>query len=113
MAATGGLPGNGGTCTSFYTCNSPYASDAGGEVLKTRNIEKAAAALKAAGYAGEKVVFIGATDPPQLAAIAQVSEDLIRRMGFNVEFVSTDFAGMIQRRVNRDTVEKGGWSAFN
>jgi peptide/nickel transport system substrate-binding protein len=113
MAATGGLPENGGTCTSYYTCNSPYASDAGGEVLKTRSIEKAAAALKAAGYAGEKVVFIGATDPPQLAAIAQVSEDLIRRMGFNVEFVSTDFAGMIQRRVNRDTVEKGGWSAFN
>jgi peptide/nickel transport system substrate-binding protein len=113
MAATGGLPENGGTCTSFYTCNSPYASDAGGDVLKERNIAKAAAALKAAGYAGEKVVFIGATDPPQLAAIAQVSDDLLRKIGFNVEFVSTDFAGMIQRRVNKDTVDKGGWSVFN
>jgi peptide/nickel transport system substrate-binding protein len=35
------------------------------------------------------------------------------RIGFNVEFVSTDFAGMIQRRVNRDTIDKGGWSVFN
>jgi peptide/nickel transport system substrate-binding protein len=112
-AATGGLPENGGTCTSFYTCTSPYASDEGAAVLKERNIEKARAALKAAGYAGEKVVFIGATEPPAIAAIAQVSDDLMRRMGFNVEFVATDFAGMIQRRVNKDTVDKGGWSAFN
>jgi ABC-type transport system substrate-binding protein len=27
MAATGALPENGGTCRSYYTCNSPYASD--------------------------------------------------------------------------------------
>jgi peptide/nickel transport system substrate-binding protein len=113
MAATGGIPEDGGTCTSFYTCDSPNASDAGAEVLKQRNVAKAAAALKAAGYAGEKVVFIGASDPPALAAITQVSDDLLRRIGFNVEFVATDFAGMIQRRVNKDTVEKGGWSAFN
>ena len=113
MAATGGLPEDGGTCTSFYTCDSPYASDAGAEVLRQRSVEKAAAALKAAGYAGEKTVFVGASDPPALAAIAQVSDDLLRRIGFNVEFVATDFAGMIQRRVNKDTVDKGGWSAFN
>jgi peptide/nickel transport system substrate-binding protein len=113
IAATGGLPQDGGTCTSFYTCNSPFASEDGGAVLKERNMDKARAALKAAGYAGEKVVFIGATEPPAIAAIAQVSDDLLRRMGFNVEFVSTDFAGMIQRRVNKDTVDKGGWSAFN
>lgn len=112
-AATGGLPENGGTCTSFYTCNSPYASEEGAAVLKQKNMEKAQAALKAAGYAGEKVVFIGANEPPALAAIAQVSEDLLRRMGFNVEFVTTDFAGMIQRRVNKGPVDKGGWSAFN
>jgi peptide/nickel transport system substrate-binding protein len=113
LAVTGGLPENGGSCTSFFQCDSPYASDAGAEVLKERNIEKAKAALKAAGYAGEKVVFIGATDPPGVAANAQVSDDLMRRMGFNVEFVTTDFAGMIQRRVNKDSVDKGGWSAFN
>jgi peptide/nickel transport system substrate-binding protein len=113
LAVTGGLQENGGTCASYYTCDSPYASDAGAEILKERNIDKARAALKAAGYAGEKVVFIGASDPPAVAANAQVTDDLMRRMGFNVEFVTTDFAGMVQRRVNRDTVEKGGWSAFN
>jgi peptide/nickel transport system substrate-binding protein len=113
IAATGGKPEDGGTCTSYYTCDSPYASDTGAEVLKQHSIEKAAAALKAAGYAGEKVVFVAASNPPALAAITQVSDDLLRRIGFNVEFVSTDFAGMIQRRVNRDTIDKGGWSAFN
>ena len=113
IAATGGLPDDGGTCASFYTCSSPYASEEGAAVLKERNIEKARAALKAAGYAGEKVVYIGANEPPAVAAIAQVSDDLLRRIGFNVEFVTTDFAGMIQRRVNKDSVDKGGWSAFN
>ena len=112
-AATAGPPENGGACPSFYTCTSPYASDVGASVLKEKSIEKAKAALKAAGYAGEKVVFIGANEPPALAAIAQISDDLLRRMGFNVEFVTTDFAGMIQRRVNKGPVDKGGWSAFN
>ncbi len=41
LAVTGGLPENGGSCTGFFQCDSPYASDAGAEVLRERNIEKA------------------------------------------------------------------------
>jgi peptide/nickel transport system substrate-binding protein len=49
---------------------------------------------------------------PTLAAMAQVAEDLMRRMGMTVELVAMDFATMAQRRTSREPSDKGGWSCF-
>lgn len=100
------------TCDSFYACGTPGASDAGSDVLKVKNIDKAKAALKASGYAGEKVVILGVMTNPVLGAICSVAEDLLRRMGMNVELVAMDYATMAQRRVSKEPVDKGGWSLF-
>jgi peptide/nickel transport system substrate-binding protein len=81
-------------------------------VLKVRSIERARAALKATGYAGEKVVILAVMDNPDLAAMSQVADDMLRQIGMNTEFVATDFAAMAQRRTNREPVDKGGWSLF-
>jgi peptide/nickel transport system substrate-binding protein len=97
---------------SAYTAGTPYASDAGADVLKVKSIDKAKAALKAAGYAGEKVVLLGVTDSAQLLAMSQVAEDLFRKLGMDVELVSVDYATLAQRRASKEPVDKGGWSAF-
>jgi peptide/nickel transport system substrate-binding protein len=112
-AASGGQPGISGYCASFYTCGTAFATEAGGAVLQQRSLERGRAALRAAGYQGEKVVLLAAADPPAIGAIGQVTNDLLTRLGFNVEFVATDYASMTQRRVSREPVSRGGWSVFN
>ena len=99
-------------CYSYYGSDSPYFSDAGADILKIKSLDKAKAMLKESGYAGEKVVILGVMEAPALAAMCQVAEDLMRRLGMNVELVAMDFATMAQRRTSREPVDKGGWSLF-
>jgi peptide/nickel transport system substrate-binding protein len=99
-------------CYGYYGSDSPYSSEEGADVIKTKSIEKAKAALNEAGYAGEKVVILGVMENPTLAAMCQVAEDLMRRMGMNVQLVAMDFATMAQRRTSKEPTDKGGWSMF-
>lgn len=99
------------TCHSFYGCNTPYATDEGGDILKVADTAKARAALIAAGYKNEKVVLLTAGEGPA-APLGAATEDLMRRLGLNVELITLDFASITQRRTNRESVDKGGWSAF-
>lgn len=99
-------------CYSFYGVDSPYFSEDGADILKVRSLDKAKAALKEAGYAGETVVILGLMDSPVTAAMCQVTEDVLRRLGMTVKLVAMDFATMAQRRVSREPVDKGGWSLF-
>ncbi len=89
------------------------ASEAGNAVLKTKSVDRARAALQAAGYKGEKVVIIVATDNAPITAVSEVTADLLRRMGMNIEYVATDWGSMLQRRNSREPVERGGWSIFH
>jgi peptide/nickel transport system substrate-binding protein len=99
-------------CYGYYGADSPYFSEAGADVLKVKSLDKAQAALKDSGYAGEKVVILAVMESPILGAMCQVAEDLMRRLGMKVELVAMDFATMAQRRTNRESTDKGGWSAF-
>lgn len=99
-------------CYSYYGSDSPYFSEDGSEVLEVKNVDKAKAALQAAGYSAEKVVILGVMDNPVSGAMCQVAEDLLRRLGMSVQLVAMDFATMAQRRVSREPVDKGGWSMF-
>jgi peptide/nickel transport system substrate-binding protein len=49
---------------------------------------------------------------PLFGPLCQVTEDVLRRIGMNVELVAMDFATMTQRRVSKEPVDKGGWSCF-
>jgi peptide/nickel transport system substrate-binding protein len=99
-------------CYSFYACGTPYASEDGAGIMTGGgSLDAAKAQLHKAGYAGEKVVLLASQDG-SAAAMSQVADDLLRRMGMTVEFVALDFATMAQRRVNKGPVDKGGWSCF-
>ncbi len=91
----------------------PMASDAGLEPLKgPRDIARVKEMLKQAGYAGEKVVMLVATDYVQLKAMADVAADTMSRLGMNVDYVATDWGTMLQRRNKKDPIDQGGWNLF-
>ncbi|MES2709980.1 MAG: ABC transporter substrate-binding protein [Pseudomonadota bacterium] len=97
----------------FFPPGTPMASDAGlNAVSSTPDMDKVKRDLAAAGYNGERVVLIAASDFPSLNALAQVTNDMLRRAGINVEYVSTDWGTVVQRRASREPPERGGWSMF-
>lgn len=97
----------------FFPPGTPMASDAGlGALSATPDMDKVKRDLAAAGYNGERVTLIAASDFPSLNALAQVTNDMLRRAGMNVEYVSTDWGTVVQRRASREPAARGGWSMF-
>ena len=97
----------------FFPPGTPMASDAGlGALSATPDMDTVKRDLAAAGYNGERVTLIAASDVPSLHALAQVTNDMLRRAGMNVEYVSTDWGSVVQRRASREPSTRGGWSMF-
>jgi peptide/nickel transport system substrate-binding protein len=98
----------------FFCPNTPMASEVGLEPLRgPRDLAKAREMLRAAGYAGERVAMLVATDYAQFKAIGEVMADAMGRIGMNVDYIATDWGTMLQRRNNKGPVEQGGWSCLN
>ena len=100
-------------CESVYTCGTTYGTDAGNAPLRAHSIARAKAALVEAGYAGQRTVVLDPSDYPQIHALSLVTADVMSKMGFNVDLVSTDWGTVTQRRASMEPVEKGGWSVFH
>ena len=83
------------------------------EDLMPQSLDKAKAALKASGYNGEKVVIINPTDFPDIGPLGDVTHELLKQLGMNVEMAASDWGTVIQRRNSREPVDKGGWSIFH
>ncbi len=97
----------------YFCPNTPMASDAGMENLTSpRNLDAVKKELAAAGYAGERVVLFNPTDIPSVKALAEVTADLLKKLGMNLDFQAMDWATVVQRRVKQDPVDQGGWSIF-
>ncbi|MDN3565248.1 ABC transporter substrate-binding protein [Paeniroseomonas aquatica] len=97
----------------FFPDGTPFASDAGMAALTSpRDLEKVKREVAASGYKGEPVVLLGATDFPIINALCLVGADLFKQVGLNVDYVSSDWGTVVQRRNSREPVEKGGWSVF-
>lgn len=67
--------------------------------------------LAAAGYNGERVVMLAATDFPAINSLCEVSADLFRKSGINLDYQALDWGTVSSRRNSQEPVEKGGWSA--
>ena len=112
-AIVGTNPKLANTPVGYFAPNTPMATTDGLDVFTTpRDMDKVKADLKAAGYKGERVVLLAATDFPVLKAMSDVAADSLKRAGLNVDYVATDWGGVVARRASRETVAKGGWSAF-
>jgi len=100
------------TGVGYFTPGSPMASDAGMQALAPRSSEAVKRDLLAAGYAGESVLFMAATDSPMNSATGEVVADAFRRAGMNINYTALDFGTMIQRRLKPDPIAQGGWNCY-
>ncbi len=97
----------------IFTPGTPLANDEGLSVLTgPRDLAAARRALQEAGYRGERVVMLVATDLPIVRGLSEVGADMMRRLGVNLEVQSLDWGTVLARRVSREPVERGGWSCF-
>ena len=102
------------TCYSLFPCGTPYESEDGGALLKApHDPDRVRAALKAAGYNGERVIILNPTDFPTIGPLGQVTYAALKRAGMNVDLMESDWGTVIQRRTSREPVDKGGWSIFH
>jgi peptide/nickel transport system substrate-binding protein len=98
-------------CGSVFTCGSPLSTEAGAEALTgPRDLDRARAMLRQAGYNGERVVLLSSSDIPSVHNSALVVNDVLRRLGMNVDFAVTDWGTLVARRNSREPVERGGWN---
>ncbi|MGH7030744.1 MAG: ABC transporter substrate-binding protein, partial [Stellaceae bacterium] len=113
MAAVAGDKKYWNTCYSFYSCEGPMATEAGAGPLEgPRDLAKAKELIKEAGYHGEKIVLLDPTDFPTIHALAQVTNDLLRRLGINVEMQAMDWGTLVSRRASKAPIDQGGWNIF-
>jgi peptide/nickel transport system substrate-binding protein len=95
-----------------FAPGTPLASKVGMEVLsRNPDYDKVRRNLAAAGYNGEKIVFLAATDFPAINALCEVSADTFRKSGLNVDYQALDWGTVVQRRNNQEPPDKGGWNA--
>lgn len=97
----------------YFAPNTPMANDAGMEALTSpRNLDKVKKELAAAGYKGERVVLLAPQDIDSVKALAAVTNDMLQKIGINVDAQAMDWATLVQRRASKAPLDKGGWSIF-
>ena len=111
-AVTGGDDTIWRACRSLFPCGTAYGEEFATQDM-SGNLDAARKALKEAGYAGEKVVILNPADVPTIGPFGQVTYDLLRKMGMNVELQEMDWNTLAQRRTKTEPVDKGGWSIFH
>jgi peptide/nickel transport system substrate-binding protein len=99
---------------SFFTPGTPLYTEEGGDILKgPRDFDAAKRLLAESGYAGQPVTCLAAQDFAVHKAMGDVTADLLRRLGINVDFVATDWGTVAARRAQKSPPGQGGWHMFH
>jgi peptide/nickel transport system substrate-binding protein len=114
MGAAAGDPKYWKTCAALFGCGTPFETNTGADaLLKGPNLSKAKQLIQEAGYKGEKIVLLSATDQPIVQGQALVTLDALRKAGLNIELQASDWGTLITRRTSKEPIEKSGWSIFH
>ena len=79
-------------CPGLLTCGGPYENDGGTHWMKEYNPKKALQLMKEAGYKGEPITVLAATDHNTITPATQVLIQAMREAGLNVD-VAVDGLG--------------------
>ena len=88
----------------YFTPGTPLYNEEGGEILKgPRDLAAAKKLLAESGYTGQPVTCVVAQDQPITKAQGDVTAELLKRLGMNVDFVAIDWGttGRAARRSRR------------
>jgi peptide/nickel transport system substrate-binding protein len=114
MAAAAGDSANWRAGVGVFCPASPMASPAGMGVLTgPRDLTAVTKAVAASGYNNELTVLLIPSDLPNLKALGDVGNDLLKRIGMNVDAQYADWGSVLQRLAKTDPVDQGGWSVFH
>jgi peptide/nickel transport system substrate-binding protein len=110
QATVGGAEGS-KPCWAMFVCGGIYETNAGAEDFKP-DLAKFKRLLAESGYRGEKVVVLDPTDMYTSHNPAQVTAQLLRQAGMNVELQAMDWSTALTRITKKEPVAEGGWSIF-
>ncbi len=111
---SGGDDANWSHCYAMFGCGQPHVRELGTALMAPpKDLAKAKALVAASGYNGEKVVILNPTDLATMAPHGELTADLLRKLGMNVDLQTMDWGTAGARRVSREPVEKNGWSIFH
>jgi len=98
----------------YFTPGTPLYNEDGGEIIKgPRNLDAAKRLLAESGYAGEPVVIMAAQDLPHHKAWGEVTADLLKRLGVNVDYAAVDWGTVVARRGQKKPPSQGGWHMYH
>jgi peptide/nickel transport system substrate-binding protein len=98
----------------FFTPGTPLYTEEGGDILKgRRDLDAAKRLLAESGYSNQPVTCVVAQDLAVVKQMGDVTADLLRRLGMNVDFVATDWGTVGQRRAQKTAPGQGGWNMFH
>lgn len=98
----------------YFTPGTPLYNEEGGEILKgKRDIAGARKLLAESGYTNQPVTCVVAQDQPVTKAQGDVTAELLKRIGMNVDFIATDWGTTGQRRAQKSPPGQGGWAMFH
>ncbi|RXH17449.1 ABC transporter substrate-binding protein [Bradyrhizobium guangzhouense] len=101
------------TCAAAFICDTPFATEIGGEVLaKGGDMAAARKALAESGYDGTPVVLMAPGDVVTLKAQPIVMAQQLREAGFKVDLQATDWQTVVSRRASQKPPKEGGWDMF-
>ncbi len=101
-----------GRC-GFFVPGGPFSAKAGLDAMDgAPDHEKVRANLQAAGYKGERVVFVVPADLPSLNAFSEIAADMFRRVGIDLDCQASDWGTVAPRLSSKEGLDKGGWSVW-
>jgi peptide/nickel transport system substrate-binding protein len=99
--------------TGFFPLGSPMATDEGLTVLTgPRDLGKVRENLRSAGYQGEKVVLLSEPGVGAIKVFADITADLLRKIGMNVDEQVLDPGTWVQRLFSKKPPNEGGWNIY-
>lgn len=100
------------TPVGVFAPGTAMASDVGLAGLGgPRDMGAVRAAVKAAGYRGEKAVVMVPTNSVVQKPLGDVVADTLRQAGMDVDYAGMEFGQVLQRQQKREPAGQGGWSA--
>jgi len=101
-------------CYSYFGCGVAMETDAGSEPYKApKDYKKAEALFKEAGYKGEPITILHATDHQYINPANLVMIQQLRKAGFlKLDVQAMDWGSVVARRAKKDPPANGGWNIF-
>jgi peptide/nickel transport system substrate-binding protein len=108
----GDLQGLSNVDMGMFTPGSPFASDAGMDIISgKRDVALAKKLIGESGYQGEKVVIM-VPEIPEARAMSEVTRALFLELGLNVDYQAMDWGTLSARARSTDPAVRAGWSCY-